>query len=213
MNCQHNDFVFENGYKICIDCGESIRELLIEEQYYHAFSDSCNLRNKIYYDRVDNFKRIIDSYCCIDFVQIKEETWDLLKNAYTNKEINTKEELHYLIRKTNKKNKNLKLHRLYTHITLIWFWLSGYRPYSLIEHRDVIEYQFKLLITQFENIRFDIGKKNFISYQLVLYELLKLNKIPHNVSDFRFIKTKKNFIAHVEIFNRLLLITNLNIEN
>ena len=196
-HCLHDSIIEENGKEICMDCGLEIRTIT-----QATFNPSISFKQVIFYTRENNFRKIIERYLCNEIFRIKPPHMLMFTEKFVDKKIQ-KNQLYDFIRKVHKRNKELKFDRNYKHVNLIYYFLTDYRPARIpTDIEDKIIGQFNIISDKFTEL--DIPNKNFISYQLVLFTLLVINKQKVNIDDFKMLKNQERLIKHTCLLNYLM---------
>ena len=145
------------------------------------------------YSRIDHFKKCMDCYQGTQLSTVPDEVYEALQDTEV-----TRENILRCLKK-------LKLTKHYKDVHMIYFDLSGTKI-------DDIDYLEDRLIRDFINFvrvydALKVDRKNFLSFQYVLYQLLRRRGHPCDEKNFNLPMTERSRRLHDEIclkvFNEL----------
>ena len=209
-NCNKNDFLELDGYRVCTTCGFEIQIAATSSSYKDV--ERVNVGTKYTYDKRIHFRDCINQYQGKQNSTIPEKVYKDLESQFA---------LHGLLVKSNKKtfkfSKITKTHVLlflketgnskhYEDAVLIHYTLTGIKPPDISHLESHIISDFDKLVETYEKIFKGDKKnnrKNFINNQYVLYQLLTKYKHPCDISEFNILKTVERKSYHDDICRRL----------
>lgn len=211
-NCEKTDFIQEENCMVCVAC--SVQKDL-ESVVSYRDSDRSNTSMKYsYYDGKVHFRDCINQYqgkqnCTVD------------QQVYTDLE-NILERHHLLLSDTDKQVrfsnvekehvlmflKELGYVKHYENVVLIHHVLTGKKPDDISHLEDRLLQDFDVFVSTYEKLfKNKTGRKNFLNYMNLLYQLLVKWKHPCKKKDFNIMKTieRKNFHDSIcaEVFRYL----------
>lgn len=209
-NCNKNDFLELDGYRVCTSCGFEIQIAATSSSYKDV--ERVNVGTKYTYDKRIHFRDCINQYQGKQNSTIPDKVYKDLERQFA---------LHGLLVKSNKRalkfSKITKTHVLlflketgnskhYEDAVLIHYTLTGIKPPDISHLESRIISDFDKLVETYEKIfKGDkkINRKNFINNQYVLYQLLTKYKHPCDISEFNILKTVERKSYHDDICRRL----------
>jgi hypothetical protein len=191
--------VIDDNIYICREC--FAQQVVLKYTSSYRDTDRVNISVKYVYDRKIHFRDCINQYQGKQNSTINQEVYnDLERQFELHYLLNTNAKGHERFKNITKEHINMFLKELgytkhYENVNLIHYYLTGRKPDN-INHLE-----YKLLndfdtLTELYDKRFkNIGRKNFINTQYVLYQLLIRHKHPCKKEDFTILKTidRKSF--------------------
>lgn len=209
-NCNNaKDFIhYDENLVICLRCNVEIYTLNTS-----SINDisRINISNKYVYDRKVHFKDCLEQYQAKQNTNINPQVYENIERELVNngilkpkgvesqgerfKNITRQHVIYFL--------KLLGYTKYYEDVILIHYILTGQQPDNIEHLESKLIDDFNLLIETYDKLYSNIKRKNFISSQYVLFQLLRKHNYPCKKDDFAVLKTMERKDCHDEICKTL----------
>jgi len=206
----HNDRYFEvveNNTFVCLKCCALV--VFVRNVSASCDIDRINITSKYLYERKAYFYDTIIQYQGKQNVVIEQEVYDKLERALVYHGIAsadtslpraerfkdvTKDHIWTLLREIDTKH--------YDNINLIHFNITEKKPDDIGHLEDRLLSDFDKILEQYDKLK-NINRKNFISSQYILYQLLRRHHHPCNKEDFVLLKRIERKILYDDIYSKI----------
>jgi hypothetical protein len=211
VNCD-NVFDFEDTdkYKICRVCGYKEELTLFVSSYKDV--DRVNIISRYTYDRRIHFKECINQYQGKQNCNVEQSVLDALIKEFDNNFLLLPDTGEKYSRFKNITRghvmtflKELHFTKHYENSIYIHSLLTGEKPDDISHLESVLMNEFDEIVAMYDTL-YDknvIQRKNFISSQFILYQLLLKHKHKCKKSDFMLVKTTERKSIHIDITKRI----------
>ena len=217
-NCSNKkDFIIDENIYICPIC--FVQQDIIQYSTSYKDSDRVNIITKYSYDRRVHFKDCINQYQGKQNCNIDPEIYEKLEDAFIRHSlISPNKSIPKDIRMSNitKEHvlmflKDLGYSKHYENFILIHYVLTGQKPDDISHLEEKLLYDFDQLIEMYDSkFKNKIERANFISTQVVFYQLLQKHKHPCKREDFVILKDIDRKSFHDDICRELFELLSWN---
>lgn len=174
------------GILICDNCG--IEEQIIIDSDKPSYKDPPKEITSFCYKRINHLNEFLAQFQAKETTDIPEEIYneillEIKKERITNMVDLTPDKLRILLKK-------IKRNDYYEHVPYIINQLNGIPPPVISSNiEEVIRNMFKEIQLPFEKYR-PKGRKNFLSYNYVMYKFFELLELDEYISCFQLLKSR-----------------------
>lgn len=209
-NCLNKtEFIVDDDNEFCGECN-AIQYFSKTRLTTRDFS-RVNIVSRFIYSRLTHFKDCMKQYQGRQNASIPQKVLTDLENKFiAYKLVDPTKESHEKYKKITKAHiiaflRELKHSKHYENANLIYFKLRG-QYFDSIKHleTELIE-RFKLLLDEYDKIKLNTERKNFMNIQYILFQLLQSLGHPCCLEDFTFLKTSDRKKYHDDICRNIFL--------
>lgn len=209
-----------NEYKDneCVECGELFNNNDNVQQTSYKDIDRVNLSQKYKYKRKVHFRDTVNQYQGKQNKKIDPKVYDDLENEfikhklliedeksfYKKHEKITKEHIQMFLSETNHNN-------YYEDIQLIHNYFTGIPCPDLSLIEESLYEDFDKVVDAFTKLD-NLERLNFLNGSYILYQLLKRQNVKVSEYDFDFLKTRERKLVHDELFSRICVELEWNMQ-
>jgi len=194
MMCLHQD-----GIMVCSKCG--YQEILLVEQNKPLYRQSVKETSHFSYKRINHFNEMIAQIQGKESTDIPDEIVAKILNEIKKEKLDATKITHAKMRELLKK---IKVNKYYEHIPYILTRICGQKaPYFPPELEEKLRSMFREIQAPF--LMFcPAQRKNFLSYNYVLYKLFQILNKTEYLSSFSLLKSKEKLIAMEKIWEKIV---------
>ena len=187
------------GFLICPKCG--IVEKIIVDSDKPSFKEPPKEMTSFCYKRINHLNEFLAQFQAKETTDIHEDVYneilmEIKKERITNMALITPEKMRNLLKKIGKND-------YYEHIPYIINQLNGLpAPVIAPEIEEIIRGMFKAIQVPFEKYCPD-KRKNFLSYNYVMYKFFELLELDEYLKCFQLLKSRTKLHQQDEIWKKI----------
>lgn len=199
----------ETNILICSECHTEIDLINKQDNTTYADTSRINVATRFVYDRKTHFRECLYNFQGKQQTTIPEQLIDKIRLKLVQYKLNDYDkDGNKTYKRVTKKNianilKELRMGKHYDHTNLIHKMITGIELPDLSHISDKVIRDFDVLSNTYDKFFKNIDRKNFISTNYVLFQILTNNGYNCNVDDFTVLKTTERKLFHEHVLKTL----------